>query len=271
MEALRIVTRCTTREQFISTFRRFCTATSCFIPTSDMRPLGTATTFSIRLADGTQLLRGEGVVLDAWTTSENRFKRPGVHLGIHRLFDDSSATYDQLNTEPSIAVRVPVAAQLRLIHETVPSITALETPTIEMPPLALADDLECNLTREDDATPVSTPFDATIKTVVARATRDTIPYPPPAEIARDTIPMSVPAHSRDIIATLLGVMPLAKPQVYAAPTPVVTELAARVPTPIAVPIHPTLVMRRASGLRRIVRAIAARLRRWWVPQRRAVV
>ena len=41
LDQLRIVTRCTTREQFVFAYRRFCTPTSCFIPSSDLKPVGT--------------------------------------------------------------------------------------------------------------------------------------------------------------------------------------------------------------------------------------
>ena len=113
LEAIRIVTRCTSRAQFVAMYSRYCNVTSCFIPSSDSRPAGTATAFSIRLADGTLLLRGEGVVLDAWTHGDHAFKRPGVHLGIHRLDDSCTELFEELTRPRSTAVSIPPMTQLQ--------------------------------------------------------------------------------------------------------------------------------------------------------------
>lgn len=307
LEALRIVTRCASRDQFVAMFRRFCTPTSCFIPSRDTRPVGTATAFSIRLADGSQLLKGEGVVLEAWATNDNPFKRPGVQLGIHRLSDDSAELYQQLLVERSVVVRLPPAAQLRMLHQPVPNVAAeLETPTVEMPPLPLpeeprtpgseiilpanpltemTDDLvaefvECNLTADDvpraeppapapaadlrpsvepsvivdpastasstdlptvDAVPSLAPSDPTTPNPIAPAVAA---HAARRRDAHDTIPN--PSGSRDVVATLLGMMPLTAPRIYAAPTPVITELVdrVRIQAPVA-----TLVMHRPSAWR----------------------
>ncbi len=88
-KALRIATRCVTVEQFIATFHRFCDETSFFISTLGTRPIGLETAFSIQLEGGKPVLQGLGVVLDAWTTTANRFNRPGVRLGLKRLTNDS--------------------------------------------------------------------------------------------------------------------------------------------------------------------------------------
>jgi hypothetical protein len=196
LDAIRIVTRCTTREQFVALFRRFCSPTSCFVPSTDMRPVGIATAFTIRLADGTLLLRGEGVVLDAWRTEANPFERPGVLLGIHRLAESSTHLYEQLLVPETQAVR-PIAQQLRMLHETVPvPVAQLETPTIEMPPLVPPGaDVQCSV---DDGVPAAVDFDPT-------------------------------ERMRDQVATLLGMMPLVPPKVYAAPALVPTEVVTRLP------------------------------------------
>jgi hypothetical protein len=302
LEALRIVTRCANRDQFVAMFRRFCTPTSCFIPSRDTRPIGTATVFSIRLADGSQLFAGEGVVLEAWTTNQNPFKRPGVHLGIHRLSDDSAGFYQQLligARDRSVAVRLPPAAQLRMLNEAAPDVAAeLETPTVEMPPLPLpeeprtpgselvlpanpltdmTDDLvaefvECNLTA-DDAPPPSVAAAAlrlqvepsVIVTDLPTVDTEAVPVPAPPDpttpnptastdahavrprAAHDTIPN--PPSGRDVVGTLLGMMPLAPPRIYAAPTPVITELVDRVKVqgPLVAPVMPPPSSRARSG------------------------
>lgn len=96
IQVIRIQTAFTTREEFVANFRRFCTEDSCFIPTEAMRTVGLETGFSLRLADGTAMLRGLAVVLDAWQTDENPFRRPGIRLGLRKLTRDTRLVYDQL-------------------------------------------------------------------------------------------------------------------------------------------------------------------------------
>jgi hypothetical protein len=239
LEAIRIVTRCTTREQFVAMFNRYCTPTSCFIPSADTRDIGTATAFSIRLADGSILLRGEGVVLDAWSHGDHKFKRPGILLGIHKLDEPCSELFEQLNHPRSEAVPIPTQTQLQMLLAKPSSpVAELETPTVEMPPLKLpeepripgsphvlpanpltemTDDLvaqfvECNLVGEDVLPPV----------LPDGATTDVIPVEIPPD---PTVP-----NKRDVIATILGVAPLQK-QVFAAPELIVTEGVDRFETP----------------------------------------
>ena len=134
LEAIRIVTRCTSRDQFVAMFSRYCTATSCFIPSSDSRAVGTATAFSIRLADGTLLLRGEGVVLNAWSHGNHRFKRPGIELGIHKLDDECGELFEQLIRPRSTAVPLPPQTQLQMLLAAQPSVVSeIETPTVDSP------------------------------------------------------------------------------------------------------------------------------------------
>src|SRR5690242_11236751 len=95
--ALCVATRCTTVDQFVATFHRFCgDDQSFFVATMTSRPIGLETPFSIQLADKQPVLRGLCVVLDAWATPENRYKRPGIRLGIKRLTADSQPVFDRL-------------------------------------------------------------------------------------------------------------------------------------------------------------------------------
>jgi hypothetical protein len=96
LESMRIVTGCKTPAQFVAVFQRFCDAKTCFIPSIDTRPVGSALAFSLRLADGTPMLRGTCIVKAAWKTNENQFKRPGVQLEIKKLSAESAALYDQM-------------------------------------------------------------------------------------------------------------------------------------------------------------------------------
>ncbi|MBA2542873.1 MAG: hypothetical protein H0V17_24720 [Deltaproteobacteria bacterium] len=273
LEAIRIVTRCTSREQFVAMFNRYCSPTACFIPSTDTRPIGTATAFSVRLADGSMVLRGEGVVLDAWTHGNHRFKRPGLHLGIHRLDDKCGELFALLIDPGSTAVPIPPKTQLQMLLAASPSVVSeVETPTIEMPPLCVEiqeprapgspivlpanpltdmnDDLvsafvDCNLVAED------------IDVVTVATMSVAISYSAPPIESSATIPTEIPHDpttktvGRDVIATLLGVAPMTKPVVFAASQPVPTELIDRVahgkaaPLPQA-PVVPTRPRQRIS-------------------------
>src|SRR6185503_15229143 len=95
--ALCVATRCTTVDQFVATFHRFCgDDQTFFVATLTSRPIGLETPFSIQLADKQPVLRGLCIVLDAWATPENRYKRPGIRLGIKRLTADSQLVFDRL-------------------------------------------------------------------------------------------------------------------------------------------------------------------------------
>jgi hypothetical protein len=97
MRALCVVTRCTSVEQFVATFHRFCDDDKTFfVATMTSRPVGLETAFSIELADKQPVLRGLCVVLNAWDTPDNRYKRPGIRLGIKRLTNESQIVFDRL-------------------------------------------------------------------------------------------------------------------------------------------------------------------------------
>src|ERR1043165_8588438 len=95
--ALCVAPRCTSVEQVVAAFHRFCgDDETFFVATMTGRPIGLETPFSIQLADKQPVLRGMCVVLDAWETPENRYRRPGIRLGIKRLTADSQVVFDRL-------------------------------------------------------------------------------------------------------------------------------------------------------------------------------
>lgn len=110
LESMRIVTGCRTPEQFVATFHRFCDTKTCFIPTPDTRPIGSALAFSLRLADGTPMLRGTCIVKDVWTTKDNPFKRVGVQLEIQKLSEDSAVLFDFLLAQKTATSPLPDGA-----------------------------------------------------------------------------------------------------------------------------------------------------------------
>ena len=104
--ALCVVTRCTSVDQFVAAFHRFCDDDQTFfVATMTTRPVGLDTAFSIQLADKQPVLRGLCTVLDAWATPDNRYKRPGIRLGIKRLTAESQIVFDRLRAaSKSLAV-----------------------------------------------------------------------------------------------------------------------------------------------------------------------
>src|SRR5687768_2462387 len=90
-EGLRVVTGCTTQEQFVSLFDRFCDGKTCFIPTVETRQVGSTLAFSIQLFDGKPMLRGTGVVRGEWKSFDNAYERPGLLVEIKKLAADSKA------------------------------------------------------------------------------------------------------------------------------------------------------------------------------------
>ena len=215
LESMRIVTGCKTPEQFVAAFYRFCDAKTCFIPGVDLRPVGTALALSLRLADGTPMLRGTCVVKAAWATKDNPFERPGVQLEIVKLGAESAALFEYLLSQKTVVeraakvIRIPTkpppipdaakrsAATADDDNPTQPVVTRRPGSPIVLPanPLSDLDDgaldamLGCTLVEEADdlAIPVDEPA----------------PLPQP------------PAH--DPIAILLGMAPLKK---STAPMPV---------------------------------------------------
>ena len=111
VKALCVATRCTSSEQFVSMFHRFSDETSFFVATLNQRPVGLETPFSIQLADHRPVLQGTCVVLAAWPTPDNPFKRPGMRLGIRRLTPASQSVFELLqqaraNLEPTNQVSI---------------------------------------------------------------------------------------------------------------------------------------------------------------------
>jgi len=93
-----VATRCTSVDQFVATFHRFCDDSTFFVSTLAERPVGLETAFSIQLEDKTPVLRGLCEVVEAWSTPVNRFGRPGVRLAVKRLTNESLVVFKMLQT-----------------------------------------------------------------------------------------------------------------------------------------------------------------------------
>jgi hypothetical protein len=133
-KALCVATRCTTAQQFIETFHRFCDEQSFFVATMNMRAVGLETPFSIQLADKTPVLRGLCVVLAAYTNASNPYKRPGIRLGIRRLTPESEAVFYQLQ-----AMRTATPHQVADEASEATEVPISETPVpVKLPPIPTA-------------------------------------------------------------------------------------------------------------------------------------
>src|SRR5262245_26575376 len=90
---LRIVTRCSSVDEFTTTFERFIDETTIFIVTGDPRPVGVKQPFVITLSNGEALLHGEAEVLETRTGATGP---RGMRLRFLRLDDRSRAFHRQI-------------------------------------------------------------------------------------------------------------------------------------------------------------------------------
>ena len=256
---MRVQTRFRTEHDFVAAFRRFCTDNTCFVPTTTPRMVGIETGFSIRLADGTPMLRGLCVVLDSWETDDNPYRRPGVRLGVRTLTRETKPIFDRIRAERLAVGSSPdIAAQAQ---------EELERATIEMPPL-FPETQDC--THEDAHEDATETMDAVPLPIDAQDTGAT------ERILLDTIPMRAP------VPTLLGVAPIALPRTITArervtmpaltPTGTMTVIVKEEEPPpeeAVVVMLPAVIVRRRSWWNRVVWRMRAWYRtRVWAWQRR---
>ena len=243
LESMRIVTGCKTADHFIAVFHRFCDATTCFIPTTETRPVGSPLAFSLRLADGTPMIRGTCVVKQAWTTADNKFKRPGVQLEITRLAADSHATFEQMLAMKSNGI--VAAAGSETTNQHVPRDKAIElilrqgnapvvarkptedrfdnVPTVRVAtPVPIDDDVDQRTTKIAvpaesrapgsaivlPANPLTDLDDDALDELLAACTVADDGEPLDDDLA---IPVLPPPPEREPITTLIGVAPLRVP------------------------------------------------------------
>lgn len=236
---MRIVTRFTNVDDFVGAFRRFCTDNSCFIPSAHAKRVGVETGFSIRLADGTPMLRGLCVVLDSWSTDDNPYKRPGVRLGIRSLTAESKPIFQRLQLARLAPLTPPMATRILVPDD--------DDPTRPMP--VVAEVLPANPLSDmnDDA------VKAFIDCTMFEDADDAVPEPIDATSTEpnqgETQPMPSP------VPTLLGVCPIALPLV--APDDSIT-----MPMPVAMPIAPPPVPRARIAMVALSTQLAPAMP-WW--------
>lgn len=97
-KVLRVATRCTSIDQFVEGFARYCEKRTLFIASMTTRSPGHQSPFLILLADGSQALRGTCEVVEAWPTPTGPFRRPGVRIKLLQLDAPSEAVLTRLHT-----------------------------------------------------------------------------------------------------------------------------------------------------------------------------
>jgi hypothetical protein len=172
--ALCVATRCTSVDQFVAAFHRFCgDDQTFFVATMTSRPIGLETAFSIQLVDKQPVLRGLCVVLDAWATPENRYKRPGIRLGIKRLTPESQIVFDRLTAAArapgAVADATPLPAPLPV--EPPPPAPVLRPPAFSLRTGAMSPPMP-RLSAPSDGLPP-------IRSTIADAVRPRVPVIPP--------------------------------------------------------------------------------------------
>lgn len=249
---MRVQTKFRTAEEFVAAFRRFCTDNTCFVPTTTPRTVGIETGFSIRLADGTPMLRGLCVVLESWESDDNPYRRPGVRLGVRTLTRETKPIFDRLrDARLAVGSSPDIATQAALAEE-------LERPTVQMPPLFPDTPEPHDCTHEDAHEDATETMDAVPLPIDAQDTSAT------ERIQIDTVPMRMP------VPTLLGVAPIAIPRTMTPRERVTMAKLTATGTQTVIVKEPTeepepspspaaVVVRRRSWWTRV----AWRMRAWW--------
>jgi hypothetical protein len=110
IEALRIVTGCASVDELIDEWEPFVDGKTLFVPHNHVRPVGTEVAFSLRLADKTPVLRGAGIVADAWHDDANPFGRSGMRVAISRIAPQSRGVFARLAPRQRDTQSVPITA-----------------------------------------------------------------------------------------------------------------------------------------------------------------
>ena len=269
-KGIRIATPCTSVDKFIEAFHSCCEPSSFFIATRSTRPIGLESAFSIDLADGRPMLRGYCTVLEAWKTGANRFKKPGVLIGLKQLTADSRQLFDRLlaagkpaadvnEAKPAVVVDRQTRPMVALSKErfavpvikpvakplSPPARIAVATPAVPVPVAAPASSVD-----SDWSSPVETEAPALPEPPSPRAeTEDAVTVSEitsadpvaPLERALDAAPMIPKIPVEREIPVELDVEPpapvLVAPVFEAAPElPVPVAIEAPVEVPVAAPV-----------------------------------
>ena len=208
--AMRIRTRFDSADAFIAGLCRLFTETTCFVPTRTRREPGEETAFSLRLTDGTPMLRGRCCVLAAWADDAGPYRCAGLELELLRL------------TPPSVDMLHRILAargDLTTSDLTAPIDTR---PTVQMRPLFPDDEIE-GVLDDDSCEP-----DLVDRTVPVPVPALRAPIQTTLGVGPVAVPTSVPA--------LVPSEPVAK---VTAPAAVATPISTLVSGPVVAEAAPT--------------------------------
>jgi|GEM_PF-5438593 len=110
---LRVVSKCSSEDEFVALFSRFCDGDSLFIVTRKPKPAGTRQPVCLTLADGTPMIAGTGQVLDAFDQPAGPFKRPGMRIAFPDLDARGREMLDRLGGRGSKPPPLPPVAPAR--------------------------------------------------------------------------------------------------------------------------------------------------------------
>jgi hypothetical protein len=201
-KGLRIATRCSTVEQFIAAFFRFCEDTSIFIPNAS-RPVGAVTEFSFDLQGGRSAFAGVGAVIEDLSTTQNRYGQTGIVVALQQLWGESSSVFER-----ALAARAPSAARTVPEHTPAPTRTGLDATDVRIPSTA------------DRA--------VRAKTVIGLPTISKLPAASPIKVPVVIAPRQKPAAAKTV-----AVKPAGTQAAAALHSPKVTPVAKPAVAPIA--------------------------------------
>ena len=225
-QGLRISTRYATVEQFVAAFHRYCDERSIFISTPTTRPVGLKTAFSVDLVDGSPALRGRGIVLDAWTTAQNPFGRPGVHLGVRRLTEDSERVFARLLVAKATPAAVPTLSRTKTVRATPPPMATPLPTDLEAPALTSAvtpaRDFELDLSTSPLARVADEPLEGFVDSTFFEETAATLPIvgsstEDPADPAIPPPPSPPVTFAQPAVVAPSVAPPLSPPVTFAQP------------------------------------------------------
>lgn len=114
---IRVRTTHRTEAEFITAFIDLCDDGSVFAPTEKMKPIGVDCAFSLELADGTAMVRGLGVIRNAWPTDDSPFGRPGIHITIDQLTTGTEPIFAKLLEARKATAHKPRARPAPSTHQ----------------------------------------------------------------------------------------------------------------------------------------------------------
>ena len=253
-KGLRVRTACATVDEFVAMYRDDCDEASVFTATEKMIPADAPCAFSIELADGEPMLRGLGIAIASWPTTDGPFGRAGVHISIDQLTSGTQPIFQRL-----LDARSPHARRRRPAPVTQQRFPIEVTETDLMPEEeSLIRDVRRTITREMQA--ASPDSGAPVAEIDERTSQTTrfdgplrAPALPAARIAGDTLrPPAFPAR-------LPLPAPPNRPSAPALGEPWAAPPARPLPEPSPEPAPPR-TPRSSSGLDPVRAWLAPRLR-----------